>query len=161
MESQSDSQDPSSDSHSVPSYSWPSYSVPSYPVIVGSASASDSSESESQSDSESQSESKSDSQSRPKASHRAVIVRRVSRVANDQVTAKSYSVPWSTSHSTSGSASHRSDSGRDRQADLKVIPRHQPAIREIHLPVTQMIRQQVIPRSIHERIRSPKRKPFR
>ncbi len=32
----------------------------------------------------------------------------------------------------------------DRQADLKVIPRHQLAIREIHLPVTHMIRQQVI-----------------
>jgi hypothetical protein len=31
-----------------------------------------------------------------------------------------------------------------------VIPRHQPAIREIHLPVTQMIRQQVIPQ-IHPR----------
>lgn len=82
----------------------------------------------------------------PKANHREVIVQRADRVAIDRVTAKATAfhgqpviqlvVPL---------VIRRAALAADRQADLKVIPRHQPVIREIHLPVTQMIRQQVIP----------------
>jgi hypothetical protein len=116
-----------------------------------------------QSDSESQSESESDSQSRSESEPSSGDSSE-SRSSSDRPSySESYSVPWSTSHSTSGSASIRKAiQAADRQADLTVIPRHQPAIREIHLPVTQMIRQQVIPQ-IHPpaSVGSPERKPFR
>ncbi len=91
-----------------------------------------------------------------------MIVRRVSRVAIDQVTAKATACHGQqVTQPVVLLVIRKAIQAADRQADLKVIPRHQPAIRKIHQPVTQMIRQQVIPRSIHERIGSPKRKPFR
>lgn len=87
----------------------------------------------------------------PKANHRAVIVRRVSRVAIDQVTAKATAFHGQqVTQPVVLLVIRKAIQAADRQADLKVIPRHQPAIREIHLPVTQMIRQQVIPQ-IHPR----------
>ena len=87
----------------------------------------------------------------PKANHQAAIVRRVSRVAIDQVTAKATACHGQqVTQPVVPLVIRRVDLAADRQADLKVIPRHQPAIREIHLPVTQMIRQQVIPQ-IHPR----------
>ena len=86
-----------------------------------------------------------------KANHQAVIVRRVSRVAIDQVTAKATACHGQqVTQPVVLLVIRKAIQAADRQADLKVIPRHQPAIREIHLPVTQMIRQQVIPQ-IHPR----------
>ncbi len=82
----------------------------------------------------------------PKANHRAVIVRRVGRVAIAQVTAKATAC-----HGQQVTplvvllVIRKAIQAADRQADLKVIPRHQPAIRVIHQQVTQMIRPQVIP----------------
>jgi len=82
----------------------------------------------------------------PKANHQAAIVRRVGRVAIDQVTAKATACHGQpVTRQVVPLVIRRAALAADRPADLKVIPRHQPAIREIHLPVTQMIRQQVIP----------------
>ena len=86
----------------------------------------------------------------PKANHQAVIVRRVSRVAIDQVTAKATACHGRQVTQPVVLQAIKAVQAADRQAVLIVIPRHQPAIREIHLPVTQMIRQQVIPQ-IHPR----------
>ncbi len=87
----------------------------------------------------------------PKANHQAVIVRRADRVAIDQVTAKATACHGQlVTQPVVPLVIRKAIQAADRQADLKVIPRHQPAIREIHLPVTQMIRQQVIPQ-IHPR----------
>ncbi len=98
----------------------------------------------------------------PKANHQAVIVRKADQAAIDQVTAKAIACHGQlVTQLVVLLVIRKAIQAADRQADLKVIPLHQPAIREIHLPATQMIRQQAIPRSIHERIRSPKRKPFR
>ena len=86
-----------------------------------------------------------------KANHQAVIVRRVGPVAIDPVTAKAtahHGQP--VTQAVVPQVIRRADLAADRQVGLTVILRHQPAIREIHLPVTQMIRQQVIPQ-IHPR----------
>jgi hypothetical protein len=82
----------------------------------------------------------------PKANHRAVIVQRADRAAIDRVTAKATACHGQPVIRLVVPLVIRTAAlAADRQADLKVIPRHQPVIREIHLPVNQMIRQQVIP----------------
>jgi hypothetical protein len=87
----------------------------------------------------------------PKANHQAVIVRRADRAAIDQVTAKATACHGQqVTQPVVLLVIRKAIQAADRRADVKVIPRHQPAIREIHLPVTQMIRQQVIPQ-IHPR----------
>lgn len=87
----------------------------------------------------------------PKANHQAVIVRRADRAAIDQVTAKATACHGQlVTQPMVPLVIRKAIQPADRQADLKVIPRHQLAIREIHLPVTRMIRQQVIP-LIHPR----------
>jgi hypothetical protein len=87
----------------------------------------------------------------PKANHRAEIVRRVGRVAIDQVTAKATACHGQqVTQPVVLLVIRKAIQAADRQAPLIVILRHQPAIREIHQPVTQMNRQQVIPQ-IHPR----------
>ena len=87
----------------------------------------------------------------PKANHQAVIVRKVDRVVIDQVTAKATACHGQqVTRSVVLLVIRKAIQAADRQAVLIVIPRHQPAIREIHQPATQMIRQQVIPQ-IHPR----------
>lgn len=87
----------------------------------------------------------------PKANHQAVIVRKVDRVVIDQVTAKATACHGQqVTQPVVLLVIRKAIQAADRQADLKVILRRQPAIREIHQQATQMIRQQVIPQ-IHPR----------
>jgi len=84
----------------------------------------------------------------PKANHQAVIVRRADRAAIDQVTAKAiacHGLP--VTQPVVPLVIRKAIQAADRQADLTVILHHQPAIRAIHQPVTQMIRQQAIPQT--------------
>ena len=84
----------------------------------------------------------------PKANHRAVIVRRVGRVAIDQVTAKATACHGQqVTQPVVLPVIRKAIQAADRQADLTVILHHQPAIRAIHQPVTQMIRQLAIPQT--------------
>jgi hypothetical protein len=84
----------------------------------------------------------------PKANHQAVIVRKVDRVAIDQVTAKAIACHGQpVTQPVAPLVIRKAIQAADRQADLTVILHHQPAIREIHQPVTQMIRQLAIPQT--------------
>ena len=79
----------------------------------------------------------------PKANHRAVIVRRASRVAIDQVTAKATACHGQpVIQPVVLLVIRKAIQAADRQADLTVTHRLQPANRAIHQPVTQMILQQ-------------------
>lgn len=82
----------------------------------------------------------------PKANHQAVIVRKVDRVAIDQVTAKAIACHGQpVTQSVVPLVIRKAIQAADRQADLTVTHRLQPANRAIRQPVTQMILQQVIP----------------
>ena len=82
----------------------------------------------------------------PKANHQAVIVRKVDRVALDQVTAKATACHGQlVTQPVVLLVIRKAILAADRQADLTVILRRLPAIRVIHQSVTQMILQQVIP----------------
>ena len=84
----------------------------------------------------------------PKANHQVGIVRRADRAAIDQVTAKAIACHGQpVTQPVVPLVIRKAIQAADRQADLTVILHHQPAIRAIHQPVTQMIRQQVIPQT--------------